>query len=348
MAIGPIVIFTIGFILLIGFVLVALLSGKHGAKVAAGIGAIVLAGFLLICAGIPLLLFLGAQKPTYVIPMENVTHTHAESQSAITIEAGSRSTLAKSNSPSQVAAPTRPVEPPVAEISSENQFPDELSIEQRVSNPGREFGMLIGSVYQGFRNRVKSLDLSVDPSKIIPPGRPDWVEQAPHWNDGSVYFVSVSSGPYYRGVECQKALDQEIDLAMGEFANDMLNNPQASVLLKKDLALIRQTVVAETYHEELTPSFGIMHQWHSLLKFDPAIQSKIRQLWAMQQRLSRVVYIGVGFLMILGLLSISYMALTFSGERSRVSPWLLSAGVVVSLGGLFVAGLIFFQSFPML
>ncbi|MBI1248393.1 hypothetical protein GC197_11220 [bacterium] len=355
MAISFMAILVIAFFLFMGIGLVAtvvLLSGKYGGKIAVGIGTLVLAGILLFCGGIPFMYLLGVQRAEstreQAIRVEAASHANAAHERAIAIQSGSMVTEVRMDPPRPVATPAKPPVPPVAEITSDDPSFETLSIQERVNNPGREVGMWIGSIYQGFRNRVKSIDLSVDPSKIIPPGRPSWVEQAPSWNDHGTYCVSVSSGPYDRGIECQKSLDQEVDKAIGQFANEILENDHASELLKDDLAKMRQSVVSETYHEQLTPSFGIMYQWHSLLKFDEVIQNKIRELWAMQQRMSRVVYIGVGFLMVLGLLAISYTALTFSGERSRVSPWLLSAGVVISLAGLFVAGMIFFRSFPML
>lgn len=187
-----------------------------------------------------------------------------------------------------------------------------------------------------------------EPPSIIPPGRPDWVEQAPVWEDDGTCLIAVSSGPFDRGMDCRKSLESETRIALAEFANDYLDNPQAAKMLGTKLDDLQESVVMETYHEELTPSIGPMQQWHSLLKFDTSLQQKLRELWQAEQQVSRVVYIGAGFFGLLGMLTIFYFGMALTGEGSKVSPWLVSAGTVVALGGLFVAGVIFVQSFPML
>lgn len=215
-------------------------------------------------------------------------------------------------------------------------------------NPGRALGEWAGSLYQGFRNQVKSGQLSLDASSIIPPGRPTWVEQEPIGEPGEVYTVAVSSGPYDRETDCRAALDEQVREAVGQFASEFLGHPDAARLLATELVSLQADAVRETYQEELTPSIGIMHQWHALLKFDETFQQKLLHLWETQQRLSRVIYVGGGFGGLLALLTIFYFCLSLSGEGSRVSPWLVSAGTVAALGGLFLAAIIFVRTFPML
>ncbi len=183
---------------------------------------------------------------------------------------------------------------------------------------------------------------------IIPPGRPNWVEQAPVWEDDGTCFVAVSSGPFDRGMDCRKVLENETRIALREFANDYLDHPYAAEMLGSKLDALQDTVVVETYREELTPSIGPMQQWHSLLKFDSTLQQKLREMWQAQQQVSRIVYIGVGFFGLLGILTIFYLGMSLTGEGSKLSPWLVSAGTVVALGGLFVVGVIFVRTFPML
>lgn len=215
-------------------------------------------------------------------------------------------------------------------------------------NPGRIVGEWAGSLYQGFRNKLNSGDLSLDASSIIPPGRPAWVEQEGSWGPGEIYTVAVSSGPYDRQADCRAALDDHIHQAIGQFANEFLGHSQAEELLAAELASLKEDAVEETYQEELTPSIGIMHQWHALLKFDGTVQQKLRELWETQQRLSRVIYLGGGFVGLLALLTIFYFCLALSGEGSRVSSWLVSAGTVAALGALFMGAVIFVRTFPML
>lgn len=192
------------------------------------------------------------------------------------------------------------------------------------------------------------VDSAEETSSIIPPGRPAWVEQAPQWEDDGTYLVAVSSGPFERGMDCRKILENETKIALRQFANDYLDNPQAAERLGSQLDSLQEDVTIDTYHEQLNASVGPMQQWHSLLKFDIPIQQKLGELWQAQQQVSRVVYIGAGFFGLLGLLSIFYIGMSLTSEGSKVSPWLVSAGTVVALGGLLVAGVIFVQAFPML
>ena len=149
-------------------------------------------------------------------------------------------------------------------------------------------------------------------------------------------------------MDCRKILENETKIALRQFANDYLDNPQAAERLGSQLDSLQEDVTIDTYHEQLNASVGPMQQWHSLLKFDIPIQQKLGELWQAQQQVSRVVYIGAGFFGLLGLLSIFYIGMSLTSEGSKVSPWLVSAGPVVALGGLLVAGVIFVQAFPML
>lgn len=187
-----------------------------------------------------------------------------------------------------------------------------------------------------------------EPESIIPPGRPDWVEQAPVWEDDGTCLVAVSSGPFERGMDCRKALENETRIALRGFTNEYLDNSFAAEMLGTQIDELSETVVVDTYREELNASIGPMQQWHSLLKFDGTLQQKLRELWQAQQQVSRIVYIGAGFFGLLGILSIFYVGMSLTGEGMKISPWLVSAGTVVALGGLLVVGVIFVQAFPML
>lgn len=356
MSISILAILLIGFFLTVlvgGVILVIAIAGKHGGKIAAGLGAAVLLGLMLFCGGF----FMLSVTPTRVeTTMEGPREVHSYSE----IEYGetvqhARAGFTSVRKDTMDHAYTESVESPVqAEI--EEPFPpssdlwgeDSSNSEDVTASTGKTIGQFAGSIYQEFRNQLKSGKLDLDPSKIIPPGRPSWVEQEPHWGHDQTYYVSVSSGPYDRGMDCRRALDLEIAKAINQFAIELTGSEDAPTLIAGELAAIKEAVATEAYQEELTPSFGVMHQWHSLLKFDPAIQEQIRQFWYAQQRISRVVYIGTGFLFLLGLMSIFYAGMSLTGKGSRVSPALVSAGSVAALCGLIAAGVIFVRSFPML
>lgn len=356
MIISILAILILGFLLacLVGAViLVIAVAGKHGGKVAAGLGAAVLLGLVLLCGGF---FMVGVSRTSVETAIEapREVHSHSEFgyhenvQRAQSNMMSVRKEKVVPRDTEEVArAAYDELEEPLP-VSTKLPIDSELTPEEVTASTGKTIGQFAGSLYQEFRNQLKSGKLDLDPSKIIPPGRPSWVEQEPHWGHDQTYYVAVSSGPYDRGMDCRRALDVEISKALEQFAIELTGSDEAPKLIGSELETIKETVAAEMYQEELTPSFGVMHQWHSLLKFDPAIQDQIRQFWYAQQRISRVVYIGTGFLFLLGFLFIFYAGMSLTGKGSRVSPGLVSAGSVAALGGLIAAGVIFVRSFPML
>lgn len=346
----------LGFLLacLVGVVVLAIAAaGKHGGTIAAGVGAAVLLGLLLLCGGV-LTFYLGVSRVETAIDSPTEVRSHGEIEYGETVQKARANVMSvrketairplahetTTTAAVEIEEPLRP--------STDLQAGYTMTPEEVTASTGKTIGQFAGSVYQEFRNQLKSGKLDLDPSKIIPPGRPSWVEQEPHWGHDQTYYVSVSSGPYDRGMDCRHALDVEISKAIDQFAIELTGSEDAPALIGDDLVTIKETVAAESYQEELTPSFGVMQQWHSLLKFDPAIQEQIRQFWYAQQRISRVVYIGAAFLFLLGLMSIFYAGMSLTGKGSRVSPGLVSAGSVAALCGLIAAGVIFVRSFPML
>ncbi len=365
MSISILALLLLGFLLacVIGVVvLVITVAGRHGGKVAAVISAAVLLGLFMLCGGF-VTLFLGSTRVETAIdaPVEVRSYGEIEygesyggneyGETVQRAHTSGVSTRKARNVYQDTEAVAEPVYPGLEEpwpVTTELLVDSEMTPEEVTATTGKTIGQFAGSIYQEFRNQLKSGKLDLDPSKIIPPGRPSWVEQEPHWGHDQTYYVAVSSGPYDRGMDCRRALDVEINKAIDQFAVELTGSEDAPELIGKELATITQQVSAETYQEELTPSFGVMHQWHSLLEFDPAIQEQIRQFWYAQQRISRVVYVGTGFLFLLGLMSIFYAGMSLTGKGSRVSPGLVSAGSVAALCGLIAAGVIFVRSFPML
>ncbi|MBA2114605.1 hypothetical protein [Bremerella alba] len=350
--------FTIGFLVLVGLgllfaglIVVLLLalafSGKPGGKLAAGVGTAFLLTIVVLCGGF---FTVGVSRTTVQSPTG--IHSYGEVEYGETVQ---RARVSTQSIPSEITSRSHVHE--IAE-SSHSAFPMNVSTDTSIVNEpstkdvtastGKTIGQFAGSIYQEFRNQLKSGKLDLDPSKIIPPGRPSWVEQEPHWGHDQTYYVSVSSGPYDRGMDCRHALNLEIRKSVDQFAVELTGSNDAPKLIGDGLDTIQEAVATETYQEELTPSFGVMHQWHSLLKFDPAIQEQIRQFWYAQQRISRVVYIGTGFLFLLGVMFIFYAGMSLTSDGSRVSPGLVSAGSVAALCGLLAAGVIFVRSFPML
>ncbi|QDU77888.1 hypothetical protein Pan97_49670 [Bremerella volcania] len=380
MTISILAILLLGFLLacLVGVViLVIAVAGKHGGKVAAGLGAAVLCGMVLFCGGVMAFTVSATRvEPAMEAPVEVRSYGEAEygdSYGGGEVEygegrsyGGGGAEYGESLQRTRVDAVSERKEsivPPHAQkvanpapveveaplpVSTDILTGSNFTTEEATASTGKTIGQFAGTIYQEFRNQLKSGKFDLDPSRIIPPGRPSWVEQEPHWGHDRTYYISVSSGPYDRGMDCRRALDLEISKAIDQFAIELTGSEDAPALIGDQLATIKETVTTESYQEELTPSFGVMHQWHSLLKFDPAVQEQIRQFWYAQQRISRVVYIGTGFLFLLGLMSIFYAGMSLTGKGSRVSPTLVSVGSVAALCGLIAAGVIFVRSFPML
>ncbi|MFN3149558.1 hypothetical protein [Bremerella sp.] len=359
---SPDIMLSVLAILLLGFLLASLVgivvlviavAGKHGAKVAAGLATAVILGLVLLCGGVLAFSVSATRVETAIeAPMEVRTFgetEYVETMPRARMDADSirKEAIISTRAHKMTNTPRIEIEAPLP-VSTELPTGTQYTPEEMTASTGKTIGQFAGSVYQEFRNQLKSGKLDLDPSKIIPPGRPSWVEQEPHWGHDQTYYVSVSSGPYDRGMDCRKALDVEISKAVDQFAAELTGSEDAPKLIGDQLAVIKENVSAESYQEVLTPSFGVMHQWHSLLEFDPAIQEQIRQFWYAQQRISRVVYIGTGFLFLLGLMSIFYAGMSLTGKGSRVSPGLVSAGSLAALCGLTAAGVIFVRSFPML
>ncbi len=233
---------------------------------------------------------------------------------------------------------------PIDEIIQDGASRGTSAAPEDTDNPGKTLGRWAGSLYQELRNQVKSADDQVDPSRIIPPGRPDWVEQPMQWNSDGTCQLAISSGPYDRTIDCQQAIDTQVEEAVGEFANELLGDPRAAQILASDLHSLHKSVVAETYQEQLTPSIGVMHQWHALLKFDQSLQQKLRELWRVQQQVSRLVYAVAGFVGLLGLMMVGYVGLALMGRKAgAVAAMVTSVGLV----GIFLLGVIFVRTFPM-
>jgi len=355
-SVGLIVLVGLG-LLFAGLVVVLLLafafSGKPGGKLAAGIGVAFLLTLVVLCGGFFTIgMSRTAVERSVATPVE--VHSYGEVEFGEHVQKAHR----EINSVHQEIldrAPTREFpnsthaagEVPVT-VSTDTSYMPQPTTEEVTASTGKTIGQFAGSIYQEFRNQLKSGKLDLDPSKIIPPGRPSWVEQEPHWGHDQTYYVAVSSGPYDRAVDCRRALDSEIRKAIDQFAVELTGSDDAPKLIGDQLETLKPTVTSESYEEELTPSFGVMQQWHSLLKFDSGIQEQIREFWYAQQRISRVVYIGAGFLFLLCLMSIFYAGMSLTGKGSRISPALVSAGSVIALGGLIAAGVIFVRTFPML
>lgn len=144
--------------------------------------------------------------------------------------------------------------------------------------------------------------------RLIPEGRPEWVEREPYWK-GQTQFVSVSSGPFDRPQDCSAALDEEIRRAVEEYIVAQADHPRAVEHVRLDSQFIRDHIHLQTYREQLQASFGAMQQWHGHLQFNSAARDEILRQWTTYRRMNHLVYVGAGFVAVLASLSIFYAAL---------------------------------------
>jgi len=138
---------------------------------------------------------------------------------------------------------------------------------------------------------------------VIPLGRPDWVEKEPNLS-GEVHTIAVSSGPFKRESDCSRALAKEMVKATREYIVDQLGSDLAAQFIRYDAATIQKRFVkpSNIYHEEITVSFGTMHQTHALLEFDVKFRKELEGRWAKVRGASRLsqlgLFAGAGLLLI--------------------------------------------------
>ncbi|MCL4201494.1 MAG: hypothetical protein KJ000_03305 [Pirellulaceae bacterium] len=126
-----------------------------------------------------------------------------------------------------------------------------------------------------------SEDIAVETGEVVIPPRPAWVE-AEDVRTGDVHTTAVSSGPHETERECRKALDRELELAVGRYVDWYLGNMyaerfSASTFVRYDLDEIKRRLVPsdKTYHEVIKVSFGPMHQMHAQLAFDQEFRREL-------------------------------------------------------------------------
>ncbi|MGY8771257.1 MAG: hypothetical protein ACKVH8_22820 [Pirellulales bacterium] len=142
-------------------------------------------------------------------------------------------------------------------------------------------------------------------SKIIPEGRPDWVDQGYYEKDG-VQYVSVSSGPYNRESDCKRFLAEEIDKVVNEMIDESLGTPSASQRFRLDKAHLEDFIVIDTYKEKLQNKIGPMNQWHAHLQFNGQFDVHMAAIWKDVQRTNRLYTVAVIFGSLLISLGVAY------------------------------------------
>ncbi len=131
--------------------------------------------------------------------------------------------------------------------------------------------------------------------------KPAWIDQPPHTDDGDVYVVAVTSGPYQTQAECEDALAAAIDKEVRTFA-EKLDPAAANEPLSLDKNY-RQILIRERYGETIKSSLGPMQQLDAQLAFTDKVRAElIRQInqFVIDKRLSFPAAAGGVMLLLLG------------------------------------------------
>jgi hypothetical protein len=149
-----------------------------------------------------------------------------------------------------------------------------------------------------------------------PAKRPDWVDAPPQPSADS-YELAVNSGPWKTRVECERALKDEIDLAVDNYVAWQLGDEARSQVSLADDA-VRHQLLAEQWLEKIDTKFGEqMLSLHALLRFDSSIDSKLRDAWNQLLVSGRIIGSGAILGAVLLLLAVIYAYLRFSRSSPR-------------------------------
>ena len=114
---------------------------------------------------------------------------------------------------------------------------------------------------------------------------------------GKIHTIAVSSGPYKKERQAQRALDEAIEKATAEYIADQIGSQRAALLLRYDAGTIKERYLrnANKYQDvaRYTEPVGDMHEHFALLEFGPDFRKEIDRRWMQVKATSRVVQTGV-------------------------------------------------------
>ncbi|MEX1039363.1 MAG: hypothetical protein WDZ51_01950 [Pirellulaceae bacterium] len=219
----------------------------------------------------------------------------------------------------------------------------------RGAGPLEPYARNLRQITQGVSTLLASA--SDDPEltlrRVIPEGRPEWVEREPYW-EGKVQFRAVSSGPFDNPVDCKRALDEQTRRAVDDYIGEHLNHSSASNYVSLDNDFIRDHIHIGTYEEELDISFGEMRQSHAHLQFNDHTREEVERQWSLAQRTNRLIYLGAGFAAVLASLSIFYIGLGGESTKSHGPPGRLRAAVILAILLVGSGAVVLYNTIPLI
>jgi hypothetical protein len=188
-------------------------------------------------------------------------------------------------------------------------------------------------------NDVKPAEAELAPKPAVHylAPRPNWVEADFSQEKGDVQKIAVSSGPYKRKHDAQRALNEELERVTRNFVSDYLGNKAAGTLVPVDLQTIRNELVlpGNTFEEQLEVSdLGPMYQSHALVSFTPSFRQQIDERWhkiVVAGRTAKLGVIAVGVLMALSVVCGYFKADNATRGYYSTRLQLGSAGAILAL-----------------
>ncbi len=162
--------------------------------------------------------------------------------------------------------------------------------------------------------------------------RPDWVGEPPR-RVGDAYQVSLDVDPYATIEESDKALPAKINAAVDDYAAQLIG-PQARGRIQLPTQYIDEHVKRDDWQEwrkhEMGPSLTVdMVHRHVLLRFDGAVNDRIRQMWKrsiVNERVAGAAALGGGMLALVAMIY-GYLRLDLAtrGAYRRRIRWTAAA-----------------------
>ncbi|WP_146431939.1 hypothetical protein [Blastopirellula retiformator] len=238
--------------------------------------------------------------------------------------------------------------PPIelrAETSEQPTLPDPASPPANPASQATIVNAVGSALYDAFVQPTVNTAENAGASRIIPPGRPDWVDQEPTSQDG-VDYVSLSTGPYSSSTECYKALQALTEEAVLEQTAQLLGSEARASRIPLDDQLIADHIHLQTYKEQLDTTVGPMQQWHAHLQFNDQFRREIEQRWRQVQQSTRLGYAGGLFAGVLAVLGILYSALSYNAATDRRHQGRLQTIAGAAILGVVGGAILLTQWFP--
>jgi hypothetical protein len=181
------------------------------------------------------------------------------------------------------------------------------------------------------------IEAAAQDTVVIPPGRPEWVEKEPN-TSGKIHTLAVSSGPFKRESDCNRALGQELVKAMSAYIADQLHSELAPKFIGYDARAIKERFVkpANIYHEVITVSVGDMHQVHALIELGPEFRGELENRWDKVRATSRLfqmgLFSGAGLLLIASVFSYFRLDNATRGYYTGRLQFMTTAAILAIVG----------------